>query len=446
MVTKRKKHHQIKAKNKATTVENKHGINWLTIGANIVLAFLVYDQLNDTVRSGSNMVQTPQTNRMSQKQQNQQTNQTPKTENPPHKPKIRTNRERLADKLNKTGNLHVNLIHKTPKYDPETKILTESSKQTRQSNSTTDSKLSLRRFNHNRQIIPKKFKTRTSEIKNLCKLHNYTSLNKPDKWRNHAMSYLNRLRTFACLIPKTGCTNWRRTFVAIWKRQTIEEVSPFLNGKFDSNFYKMIPQFANNPYYAARGLDKIRVNTRWWNRLITVRHPFSRLYSVWLDKFHNHPEKPDYSKQLIRFRKLAKNVAKFKKPHKTSDGLELTRHPDSFVSFQTFLRYIVSETHQDDPHWGSFYKLCAPCDISYNIITKVETLDEDSDEIFKILKIPKSVGHFPKSNFHSNFVSEEFLKELYKKLPRELVIRLYAHYEEDFVLFGYGIEEYLADV
>ena len=76
----------------------------------------------------------------------------------------------------------------------------------------------------------------------------------------------------------------------------------------------------------------------------------------------------------------------------------------------------------------------------------METLDEDSDEIFKILKIPKFVGHFPKSNFHSNYVSEDFLKELYKKLPRELVNRLYAHYEEDFVLFGYGIEEYLADV
>jgi hypothetical protein len=170
------------------------------------------------------------------------------------------------------------------------------------------------------------------------------------------------------------------------------------------------------------------------------------LFSVWLDKFHDHPKNPDYSKQLIRFRKLAKNIKKFKKQHKTSDRPEPTsQFPNSFVSFETFLRYIVSETHQDDPHWGSFYRLCAPCDIDYNIITKVETLDQDSDDIFKILKIPKFVGPFPKSNFHSNSVTEEFLKEIFRKLPKELVMRLYSHYEEDFVLFGYGFEEYLGE-
>ena len=156
------------------------------------------------------------------------------------------------------------------------------------------------------------------------------------------MSYLNRLRTFACLIPKTGCTNWRRTFLAVWKRTNINDVSPFKNEKFDSSFYRIVPQFSNNKYYRDTDLDKIGIETRWWNRLITVRHPFSRLYSVWRDKFHNHPDQRDYSRQLTRFRKLSKIIAKFSvaRSTETSDNSMVEFRPSTRLRSKTKLEHL----------------------------------------------------------------------------------------------------------
>ena len=295
--------------------------------------------------------------------------------------------------------------------------------------------------------FPQKFKARSDKIKSLCKRHSFESLNKPDKWRNHAMSYLNRLRTFACLIPKAGCTNWRRTFVAVWKRKHVDKISPFTNstGKFDSGFYKIVPQFANNKHYSVTDLDKIGIESRWWNRMITVRHPFSRLYSVWMDKFHVHPNKLDYTRQLASFKKLAKRMNLIIGKENSLKQHHIIKDENSMVDFETFLRFIAYGEKIDDPHWGSYYKLCAPCDINYNIIIKLETLDSEIEDVFRILKVPKFVGKFPSGNFHSGSknVTDELVKNIYRSLPNELVLDLYEHYREDFILFDYEIETWL---
>ena len=78
------------------------------------------------------------------------------------------------------------------------------------------------------------------------------------------------------------------------------------------------------------------------------------------------------------------------------------------------------------------------------MITKLETINIDAEEIFKVLKIPKSVGSFPTSNFHSSeSISDKDLQNIFKKYPKKLILDLYRHYKEDFILFDYKIDDYL---
>ena len=59
------------------------------------------------------------------------------------------------------------------------------------------------------------------------------------------------------------------------------------------------------------------------------------------------------------------------------------------VTFKDFVRFLVKITpssdsiwmkleHRIDRHWFHYYANCAPCDIHYDIIGKMETISEDT--------------------------------------------------------------------
>ena len=85
------------------------------------------------------------------------------------------------------------------------------------------------------------------------------------------------------------------------------------------------------------------------------------------------------------------------------------------------------------------YIQCMPCHIKYTIIARLDTLNEDSDQIFKGMgvkaKLPKS--HVTQSNTTDNTVAS-----YYSHISKDLLDKLLDIYKFDFLLFNYSGKEY----
>ena len=60
------------------------------------------------------------------------------------------------------------------------------------------------------------------------------------------------------------------------------------------------------------------------------------------------------------------------------------------ATFDEFLRHLVDENPTVIPkneHWERYESLCFPCDIEYDYLLKLDTIEEDSDWLFKQFKI-----------------------------------------------------------
>ena len=86
---------------------------------------------------------------------------------------------------------------------------------------------------------------------------------------------------------------------------------------------------------------------------------------------------------------------------------------------------------------------CDYCHISYDVIGKTETMQEDTVYILSKAGIDRS--KFPMKTHHSSGGSSEDLAQTYfKQLDKKTVLKLYNMYHIDFVMFGYSPEPYLS--
>ena len=61
---------------------------------------------------------------------------------------------------------------------------------------------------------------------------------------------------------------------------------------------------------------------------------------------------------------------------------------DKLATFDEFLKALVDHTPNalvQNNHWQSFGSLCFPCDVKYDYIMKLDTINEDSDFLFQTL-------------------------------------------------------------
>ena len=294
--------------------------------------------------------------------------------------------------------------------------------------------------------ITRKLRQRKTFLREQCAKHNlYDKHEKVSRFRETFVNFLDTQDTIMCFIPKAGSTNWKKVFNAIKDHTLIKNEGPKLpNGRLYDHFYHKLPRFEFDKKYKGKSIDSIDFE-HWSDRFITVRHPFVRLYSAWKDKFNIHTDFPDYEKHLVtgKWLKYTKIIRKFEKQ---PPFLKFEKR--SRVDFKAFLEYIVQEKGYGDTHWASYWDECAPCKIKYNIISKLESVDEDVEYIFSLIDAPTRIGEFPKTSFNSKKQSAamnkdvETVSEIFRRLEPELVEKLYQKYKWDFVLFDYSHEEF----
>lgn len=114
-------------------------------------------------------------------------------------------------------------------------------------------------------------------------------------------------------------------------------------------------------------------------------------------------------------------------------------------SFESFLNMIIKTSnsgknwYNTNPHWWSYQFTCQPCYLNYNFISKTETADNDSKIAFNYIYKNPLISQI--SGPYKNKSNASEVKKLFDSLDPDLVRRIYKIYENDFLMFGYNLEE-----
>ena len=93
-----------------------------------------------------------------------------------------------------------------------------------------------------------------------------------------------------------------------------------------------------------------------------------------------------------------------------------------------------------DVHWQPYITRCAFCSISYTVVAKLETFEEDLRFIGRLAGVTfsKIVSHHS-----SGGRTDRLARQYFQQMDRHTVWRLYKLYQMDFELFGYSPDMYL---
>lgn len=114
------------------------------------------------------------------------------------------------------------------------------------------------------------------------------------------------------------------------------------------------------------------------------------------------------------------------------------------ISFSQFLELIVTEPIRfRNHHWEPMVAHCHPCEVMYDHIVRLETIQED---IPTILQRHRTYRETLPSLQVRNMARDMRTKMLnlykeYNEIPQDLIDRIYEHYRLDFELFGYTWEK-----
>jgi len=170
-------------------------------------------------------------------------------------------------------------------------------------------------------------------------------------------------------------------------------------------------------------------------RFMIVRHPFERILSAYRDKLEHRKDREFY------YRLYGRQIVKSQRGDNSTFA---NRAEPTFVEF---LRYLV-ETKKYDEHWRPFTTECAPCAMNYQIILKMESLEEE--QLFLATKLNlldylfalNSTGWLLQNTNPNGRTEHNYTEQYYREVPLQLLQQVYTLYEADFRLFDYSPKKY----
>ncbi|XP_047434526.1 carbohydrate sulfotransferase 12 [Mugil cephalus] len=241
-----------------------------------------------------------------------------------------------------------------------------------------------------------------------------------------------------CYVPKVACTNWKRVMVVL--SQSL--ISP-TSGKPYTDPEAVPPDLAHNSsihltfakfwrHYGSLSRHLMALKLQHYTKFLFVRDPFVRLISAFRNKF-GRPNEYFYrqfgSVMLRRYGNVTGSL-----PATAAEAFAAGIKP----TFQQFITYLLDpETEREDifnEHWRQVYRLCHPCQVKYDFIGHLETLETDADHLLKLLKVDDLL-RFPSGA--QNRTAATWEKDWFAQIPSTAWRELYKLYEPDFELFGY---------
>lgn len=114
-------------------------------------------------------------------------------------------------------------------------------------------------------------------------------------------------------------------------------------------------------------------------------------------------------------------------------------------TFKEFITWLLAEpASKDDVHWDSYYSHCSVCDISYDVIMKLENNSiKEADYIFSRMGLGKDSSLPELERTISGLTDYERTCGYFKSLTQDMILKLYRRYQIDFQMFDYEYESYL---
>ncbi|XP_026160257.1 carbohydrate sulfotransferase 12 [Mastacembelus armatus] len=241
-----------------------------------------------------------------------------------------------------------------------------------------------------------------------------------------------------CYVPKVACTNWKRVMVVL-SQSLISPTSgkPYTDPEavpsdlvHNSSLHLTFAKFWH--HYGSLSRHLMALKLQHYTKFLFVRDPFVRLISAFRNKF-GRPNEDFYrqfgSVMLHRYGNVPGSL-----PETAAEAFTAGITP----TFQQFITYLLDpETEREhifNEHWRQVYRLCHPCQIKYDFIGRLETLEPDAEHLLKLLEVDNLL-HFPSGARNRTATSWE--RDWFAQIPITMRRELYKLYEPDFELFGY---------
>jgi len=264
---------------------------------------------------------------------------------------------------------------------------------------------------------------RTRKIRNVCT--EYSSPHPETPVPNPNVLYNVKYSFTICRMQKVASSSWLQTVMITDGFYTYDE---FWNNQLWGNeavkFARQKRRLSS--LNSTREMDEIWMRSQ---NIITVRHPFKRLVSAYLDKLLH--KSSGYYNNVASY--IEKNNH-YKRINVNDRYTPLTGEP----TFEDYINFIVdtssNKNYKGDTHWSDYQKLCDPCRHKYDLVLKLETIEEDLEYLRDRLKIPDDAEGI--MTVSQNKHEYDFMT-YFNELPQPLFEQVYDMYKEDFEMFGY---------
>ena len=276
---------------------------------------------------------------------------------------------------------------------------------------------------------------RKESVDNVCKALNPANVLQPIKNDRRSMqkrlNVLDHLivnekhKVMFCFIPKISCTGMKKIFLVMEdKFPSIENVTyseTHLRGSLV--LLKSFPPRKRE--YMLKNFYKF----------VIVRDPFERLVSAYRDKLENYNDRKffiELGSTIVR--RYRYNNSKFK---------ILPEHGYN-VRFPEYVRHLIdSPTWKLNEHWLPYFDLCRPCEIKYDFIGSIDTLEQDVRHVMREIHANETKYYIKKSkgSLHTT-KTKQTTASYFKEISKKDFEHVLAIYKEDHELFGYPLPEY----
>ncbi|XP_071849002.1 carbohydrate sulfotransferase 11-like isoform X2 [Apostichopus japonicus] len=230
---------------------------------------------------------------------------------------------------------------------------------------------------------------------------------------NHSI-VLEEYKVIYSFIPKAGCTNWKRILLLL--KGVVTSVDDLEQHEAHFLVKKNMKLLSSYKVQEARHILKS------YTKFVFVRNPFARILSAYKDKI----EKP------------TKLNPKFRVFWNRKINLGLEKNASVVGDNTTFIHYVdyLSNHSVNEDHWQTIITLSRPCEVQYDFIGKMETLDRDINFVLKnIIRNTSERVLFRTSTNPTG--SSTMLERYFAGVPRRNKQALYDQFKNDFLLFGY---------
>ncbi|XP_037784260.1 carbohydrate sulfotransferase 14-like isoform X2 [Penaeus monodon] len=238
-----------------------------------------------------------------------------------------------------------------------------------------------------------------------------------------SLYYSGKYDLLVCVTAKSGASTWKTHLL---RMKGVDD--PIIRNPHSLKYSTMIHALTQLGYVNLQQKLKSPSATR----VMTARHPLSRLVSAYRDKFRDGQAPPGYRWGAL--------IRQYCGDCKDNNGT---------LPFPQFLKLVLAEKADKglinlNRHWRPYSSICSPCAIQYDYILKQETFDDDLHYVTEQLDL-REVELGTRNNNKSNRTHLPTYLDYYDDVPSEVLGRIFKLYETDFRIFDYEIPQSLLD-